>query len=329
MILEFKKVRIRTHDFRDWAQRQPLCHDYFAHRQPWPIDALSPAIKGSRPISAKEIDTIVTWASGGTPHGTLVAKLPEMTFVPRWTLGPPDLEISMSVAHTVVADTVDELCTFSLPTGFAETKWVRAVDLRAGTPSIVRDAIISIENGPVLGLWQPGGAATATPSGAAFRLPQAATIQLQIHYRKHFDQEREAIADRSTIGLYFTDAPASVRPVESFTINAPPETGVGRSQTFSGTLASRGRIVALRPMLDAPYASMNVDAVTPSGHHVPVLALRGPRPQWFHDYWLKEPIELEGGSRIEVRVAAVSAEAGEPNMARRFPLQVVLDYVAR
>jgi len=30
---------IRTHDFRDWAQRQPLCHDYFAHRQPWPIDA--------------------------------------------------------------------------------------------------------------------------------------------------------------------------------------------------------------------------------------------------------------------------------------------------
>ncbi len=30
---------IRTHDFRDWAQRQPACHDYFAHRQAWPIDA--------------------------------------------------------------------------------------------------------------------------------------------------------------------------------------------------------------------------------------------------------------------------------------------------
>ncbi len=31
---------IRTHDFRDWAQRQPSCHDYFAHRQAWPVDAL-------------------------------------------------------------------------------------------------------------------------------------------------------------------------------------------------------------------------------------------------------------------------------------------------
>jgi fatty-acid desaturase len=24
---------IRTHDFRDWAQRQPACHDYFCHRR--------------------------------------------------------------------------------------------------------------------------------------------------------------------------------------------------------------------------------------------------------------------------------------------------------
>jgi sn-1 stearoyl-lipid 9-desaturase len=31
---------IRTHDFRDWAQRQGQCHDYFAHRQPMLIDAL-------------------------------------------------------------------------------------------------------------------------------------------------------------------------------------------------------------------------------------------------------------------------------------------------
>lgn len=31
---------IRTHDFRDWAQRQPACHDYFAHRRPPLLDYL-------------------------------------------------------------------------------------------------------------------------------------------------------------------------------------------------------------------------------------------------------------------------------------------------
>lgn len=30
---------IRTHDFRDWAQRQPACHDYFCHRRGFWRDA--------------------------------------------------------------------------------------------------------------------------------------------------------------------------------------------------------------------------------------------------------------------------------------------------
>ncbi|MFT4027200.1 MAG: acyl-CoA desaturase [Novosphingobium sp.] len=30
---------IRTHDLRDWAQRQTDCHDYLAHRRPMPVDA--------------------------------------------------------------------------------------------------------------------------------------------------------------------------------------------------------------------------------------------------------------------------------------------------
>jgi sn-1 stearoyl-lipid 9-desaturase len=30
---------VRTHDMRDWAQRQPQCHGYFAHRQNFWIDA--------------------------------------------------------------------------------------------------------------------------------------------------------------------------------------------------------------------------------------------------------------------------------------------------
>jgi sn-1 stearoyl-lipid 9-desaturase len=30
---------IRTHDLRDWAQRQPSCHDYLAHRRPMLTDA--------------------------------------------------------------------------------------------------------------------------------------------------------------------------------------------------------------------------------------------------------------------------------------------------
>ena len=64
-----------------------------------------------------------------------------------------------------------------------------------------------VENGPVLTLWEPDGDTMATPGGAAFRLAPGSKIHVQIRYKKHFDQEQNAVSDKSTIGLYFTDPP--------------------------------------------------------------------------------------------------------------------------
>ncbi len=38
---------------------------------PWPVDPTSPPVKGGHPISSRDIDMIVVWASGGTPQGNL------------------------------------------------------------------------------------------------------------------------------------------------------------------------------------------------------------------------------------------------------------------
>src|SRR5262245_8747644 len=117
---------------------------------PWPVDATSPSVKGGRPISSRELNAIVVWASGGTPEGNVDAPPPTVTFNPQWKLGPPDLQISMDADHTVPAQTMEEVQEFSLATNVADTKWVKAADLMPGTASIVRDAIISIENGSVV-----------------------------------------------------------------------------------------------------------------------------------------------------------------------------------
>lgn len=218
---------------------------------PWPVDALSPAVAGGRPISSREIDTIVTWASGGTPHGDLRTTLPAMTFSLPWKHGPPDLTLAMDGDHTVAANTVDEICDFSLPTGLSDTRWVKAVDLMPGTASIVRDAIISVENGPVLALWQPGGDVTVTPSGDAFRLPAGSKLHLQIHYTKNYLDEQNAISDRSTIGVYFAAPPASDREIQSLAIDPPPAAAaVTVAQTFGAKMAGAARVLAIRPMLD-------------------------------------------------------------------------------
>ena len=295
---------------------------------PWHIDPTSPLVKGGHPISSRDLDVIVVWAAGGVPEGNLEAKLPKVTFNPQWKLGPPDLKLQMDAEHTVSPSAIEELSEFLLPTNLTETKWIKAADLMPGNPSIVRDAVISTDNGSVLSLWQPGSDTTAAPGGAAFRLAPGSKIRLHIHYKKHFDQEQNAVSDRSTVGLYFTDPPPSGRELESFAIN-PPEApgGPSGSATLGGALPKAARIVALRPMLDRAYESLNVDAITPSGARVPLLRLRGPRPQWFRRYWLQVPVELASGTRIAASVTPLADYSDEPEVRSRFPLQVVLDYV--
>jgi len=314
-----------------WAQS--IRDELTAGRMPpWPVDPTSPPVKGVHPISSHDIDVIVVWAAGGTPEGNLEAKLPKVAFDPRWKLGPPDLKLQMDAEHTVAASAIEEVRDFLLPTNLTATKWVKAADLMPGTASIVRDAVISIDNGPVLALWQPGTDTTAAPSGTAFRLAPGSKIHLQIHYKKHFDQEQNAVSDRSTIGLYFTDPPPSGHELLSLAIDRSEAAGdPGGSTVFEGTfegaLPKAARVVALRPMLDRAYESLNIDAITPSGADLPLLRLNGPRPQWLQRYWLQEPVELTGGTKIAVRVRPLADDSDEPKVTSRFPLQVVLDYV--
>jgi hypothetical protein len=151
---------------------------------------------------------------------------------------------------------------------------------------------------------------------------------LQIHYKKHFDQEQNAVSDKSTVGLYFTDPPPSGRELQSFTIDPPKVAGEFiASASFENTLPKAARIVALRPMLDRAYVALSVDAITPSGTTVPLLRLHGPRPQWLQRYWLQEPVELASGTKIAVRITPMADYSDEPMVIRKFPLQLILDYV--
>jgi hypothetical protein len=298
---------------------------------PWPVDTTSPPVKGGHPISARDIDMITEWATGGNPEGNLETKLPALTFNPQWKLGPPDLKIPMDLERTLAPGTLEDVYESSLPTGVAGTKWIKAADLMPGTPSIVRDAVISIENGPVLAMWQPASDTVAAPSGAAFRLEPGSRIHLRIHYRKHFDQEAVAVSDKSTIGLYFTEPPLSGHELQSFVIDSPKAPagpgGASTLATFTGKLETAARIVALCPVLDRAYASLNVDATTPSGTHVPLLRLRGPRPQWLRRYWLQEAVELAPGSQITFTVEPLADYSNEPKVRKPVPLQLALDYV--
>ena len=309
-LLTFKDATAWAEAMRDelTAERMP----------PFPAAIDGPATLDAHPMTAHDLDVVVTWASGGAPYGPQNIDIPETKFASQWKLGAPDLTVAMDAPHTVAAGTLDEVFETTLSTGLTDTRWVKAVDVLPGTPTLARDAVVSLDGGAVLAVWQPGGDAVAAPAGAAFKLAPGAKLHLRMHYKKHYDAEQDAVSDRSSIGLYFADAPAGGREMQSVSLS-----GSGSSATLTGP----ARIMALRPMLDRPYGSLSVDAVSPSGNRVPLLRLNAPRPQWSRRYWLQNAVEVPGGTRIEVSLTPLPSSVDEPKTTVTTPLQIALDYV--
>jgi hypothetical protein len=287
---------------------------------PWYVDSMGPMVRGDRTISAQELDTIITWAAGGTPEGDREKRPVATAPHAEWTAGTPDLILRMPSAYEVRAGTLEETCAFTLPTGLNEDRWVKGVDLLPTAPSMARDATISAEDGTVLAAWVPGVDATMAARGTAFRLPAGTSLRLDIHYKKTWRDERNTLSDQSAIGLYFTGSVPSVREIRSLTVERPGGNGIAAPFT----------VVAVRPLLDQPYASVEVNAVLPDGKsRRPLLRLHAPRPEWRRRYWLSRPIDLPPGSKFEVRVTPVPNDSGELPTGRTSPFRIAVDFVSR
>src|SRR4051812_805145 len=294
---------------------------------PWYADPTGPAVRNNHALTPRELDKIITWATGGTPHGDLSIKLPDVKPRTDWAGGKPDAELPMPQPYTVAAGVMQASNEVTIPTTFTEVKWIKAADLMPGVTSMVRRAYISIEGGPILQVWEPGDDVVEAPSGASFKLPPGAKLQLKIDYKKSWQDEQKALADKSIVGLYFTEEPLSGKSIESVTIEGPKGEGDVPAKSFSGTLKTGGRIVALRPMLDSPYAMVEVTAVGASGRKVPLLKLRNARPEWPRRYWLVDPIELPANTKIEVTLEPGDPDVGPLGKAEAFALQIGFDVV--
>ena len=230
-----------------------------AHMPPWNADEGYGEIKRAHTLSPKELDVILTWATGGNPRGALDRKLPKVELKNDWKLGAPDLSLKMPADFTLAADKMEDSQEFTLPSGTTEARWVRAVDLLPGTPSIVRSATIFVKNASgqaaaaapvpehVLALWLPGQEASPKRRRGV-QLAAGAEIGLRVHYKKTWQFEGKPLTDRSTVGIYFAPA-GNTQELLSLPIDSPAAaTGsTGQTVRFSRTLSEDVQALAVSP----------------------------------------------------------------------------------
>jgi hypothetical protein len=302
------------------------------HMPPWSADTTAGRFRHVPGMTARELNTLLTWASGGTPPGDEAKNPPAVKLERRWRLGTPDLVLPLP-EFAMSADAQEQIAEFVVPVGGPPEggphmeRRLRAIDLLPGTPAIVRSATISWRTprdarGPLaeskgaladvgaafrrpdLLLWQPGDDPVALEK-AAFRLPAGAELVVRVRYKKTWEYERKAMADRSMVGLYLAPEPGpDVRAL---------------SVTLPGFVLDEGiRVLAVSPDPALANTDVRVDAVRPDGSREVLIAFR-PAAGWTRRYWFESPVALPRGTRLGV-------SASPPGETRpRLTLDVVQD----
>ncbi len=198
---------------------------------PWPPDREYSHFQGERGLTEGQIQTLAEWADNGAPRGNPDNEPAVPTFPSGSQLGTPDLVLSFEEAYLHKGTGVDEYRVFVLPTGLAEDKVVKSIELRPGNGKIVHHALISYDlsgtaqqlddDTPEYGYtsfggfgdgleiaflrqfpgYVPGQRPSFFPDGLGQLLPAGADLLLQIHYAPIAADEW----DSTSVNIFFAD----------------------------------------------------------------------------------------------------------------------------
>ena len=344
------------------------------HMPPGGTDQAAGTFRGMRELSARELNILLVWLTGGNPMGNAEHSPPTVARPQSWPLGVPDLVLPMPSTFSIAGEATEDRQEIVLQTHIAEPRWLRAVDLLPGTPAIVRSATVSVKTAApvagsapgratevgrreteepiaaerVLAVWSPGEAPIALDGGPAFQLPANAELVLRVHYKKTWENERLAMTDRSSVGLYFAPSPATalraltvapsdevVRAFGSSPTSVPAANGSqAGSISFERIVDEDLEAVAL--YFDGGLANVHVavQAQRPDGTRADLIKFR-PQADWAKRYWLATPVSLPRGTRITVvaTLADVLLPPGAAPLASKRPdasaLRLTLNVVGK
>jgi Flp pilus assembly protein TadD/mono/diheme cytochrome c family protein len=206
---------------------------------PWLPEPGYGTFAGNRRLTEEEIALVKTWVEGGMPEGDGSAPTAPV-YGSDWELGAPDMVLEMASPMQIPAGGTDLFENFVLPVPLKETKWVRAMEIKPGSPQVVHHANVILDRTASLRrahpadwqkgvpgmdilvdsgesfdpdshflFWKPDSTALVEPEGMPWRLDAGNDLVLNMHLKPTGKVE----SVRARIGLYFTEKPATEHPM--------------------------------------------------------------------------------------------------------------------
>ena len=124
---------------------------------PWHAEGPRGVFRNDRRLSDADKKILLDWIAAGAPPGDSKDLPPRPEYTTAWSIGTPDLVVSMPEDFTVPASGTIEYQYFQVPTNLTEDKWVQAIEIQPGAREVVHHVLVyaSIPPAP--------GAMTAAP----------------------------------------------------------------------------------------------------------------------------------------------------------------------
>jgi Redoxin len=212
-------------NYRDVKKRGHLIQNVVSsgYMPPWPPAKGWGHFQDERRLSGEQLSVLDRWVASGMIEGP-PDKLPPLPAFPQggWTLGKPDMIVTLPEPFDVPADGKDVYRIFVLPLDLSEAKWVTAVEIRPTARSVVHHAIYFLDSTGAarkldaadpgqgfgrmgfprtgtLGGWAVGATPRRLPMNLAHSLPKGSDLVVQMHFHPSGKAERE----QTSFGLYF------------------------------------------------------------------------------------------------------------------------------
>jgi tetratricopeptide (TPR) repeat protein/mono/diheme cytochrome c family protein len=281
-------------------------------------------------VSDEQIATIQSWVDQGELEGN-PADLPHQpAFSVGWQLGRPDVIVRAEKPYLLPASGSDSYWNFVFRTPVHRPRWLKAMEIRPGDKRLVHHANVLVdreENGrrlekePGAGFggmeliieseafdpdshflfWKPGSAPYVEPDGMALRLDKNTDLVLNTHLQPSGKPE----LIQPTLGLYFTDKPATMHPIllqldNDLKLDIPPgEKNFLVSDDF--TLPVAASLLAIYPHAHYLGKDLLAFATLPDGAKKMLIHISNWDLNWQAVYRYEQPVDLPAGTTISMR----------------------------
>ncbi len=296
---------------------------------PWLPEPGDPNFADELRLSEEQLARIQAWVDQGALEGDPADLPPPPQFVEGWQLGKPDVIVKAQKPFLLPASGTDSYWNFIFRTPVDRTRWLKAIEIRPGDKRLVHHANVLVdreqtarhqEKEPGAGFsgmeltiesevfdpdshflfWKPGSVPYVEPDGMALRLDKDTDLVLNAHLQPSGKPE----TIQPSLGLYFTDKPATLHPIllqmeNDRMLDIPPgEKNFLVTDDF--TLPVDVDLLAIYP--HAHYLGKDLQAVAmlPDGTTKTLIHISSWNLNWQAVYRYAQPMSLPKGTTISM-----------------------------